>query len=96
MRYFTVSCQDINTTDVAQQASIYSRYANWLTLTYSTHRVFLTGTVVLQGGKGQQGVVVWQQPGVEHVEAWDERGWRAVDSLLLRGLHALRRVQDGQ
>lgn len=37
-----------------------------------------------------------QRPGVEHVEAGDERGRRAVHSLLLCGLHALRRVQDGR
>lgn len=55
----------------------------------------LTGTVVLQGGRGQQGVVVWQCLGVEHVEARDERGRRAVHSLLLCRLHALCGVQEG-
>lgn len=55
----------------------------------------LTDTVVLQGGGWQQGVVVWQRPGIEHVEARNERGWRAVHSLLLCRLHGLCRVQDG-
>lgn len=43
----------------------------------------------------QQGVVVWQAAGVEHVEARDKRGWRAVHPLLLRRLHAVCRVQCG-
>lgn len=100
MKYFTVSCQDINTSaDVVPQASIYSMYGDRRSPSDTqrrNRRAFLTGIVVLQGGRGQQGVVVWQRPDVEHVQAWNERGRRAVDPLLLRGLHALRRVQDGR
>lgn len=52
--------------------------------------MLLTGTNVRQ-----QGVVVRQRFGVDHVEARDQGGRRAVDPLLLRRLHAVRRVQEG-
>lgn len=56
----------------------------------------LTGTVLLAGGGWQQRVVVWQRLGVEHVQARDQRGRRAVHSLLLGRLHAVGGVQEGR
>lgn len=73
----------------------YTRKKNEETWRPTTLLFVLTSTVVLRGGgRGQQGVVVLQLLGVEHVEAWNERGWRAVHPLLLCRLHGLRGIQQ--
>lgn len=73
----------------------YTRKKNEETWRPATLLFVLTSTVVLRGGgRGQQGVVVLQLLGVEHVEAWNERGWRAMHPLLLRRLHALSGIHQ--